>query len=113
MDPIGVGPLLRPDSRLWGSTGSGSGPVLEALRVALVQGPTSAVSGHFIHGAVPHQPPASPASTTVLLLRLFLAEALAGASTGHGAGSGPYLPVHPQEETVMDATVLEGGGVSL
>lgn len=81
--------------------------------MALVQGPTSAVSGHFIHGAVPHQPPASPASTTVLLLRLFLAEALAGASTGHGAGSGPYLPVHPQEETVMDATVLEGGGVSL
>lgn len=112
MDPVGDGPLLCPDSRLWGSTGFGSGPVLEALRMALVQSLTSVVSGHFVHGAVPHEPPATPASTPGPLLRLFLVEASAGASAGHDAGSWSYLPSHPQKETVMDTTVLEGGGFS-
>lgn len=105
MDPYGDGPLLCPDSRLWGSSGFGSGPVLEALRMASVPSATSAVSGHFIHGAVPHQPPAAPSPATGPLLRLFLVEAFPGASNGHDAGSWPYLPFHPQKEAVTGASV--------
>lgn len=98
VDPHGDGPLLRPDPGLWGSAGSGRGPVLEALWVASVQSPSSVVPGPFFHGAVPHQPPAAPTAATGPLLRLFPVEALPGASAGHDAGSWPDLPFHPQEE---------------
>lgn len=72
--------------------------------MASVQSPTSFVFGHFRHGAVPHQPPATPTSPTGPLLWLFLVEAFPGASTGDDAGSWPYLPFHPQKQEVTDTT---------
>lgn len=101
VDPSGYGPVLLSDPRLWGPSGFGSGPVLEALWMGSVQSPTSFVSGHFIHGLVPRQPPAAPGPTARPLLRLVLREVYHGASDCHGVGAWTGLPFHSQKEELM------------
>lgn len=101
VDPFGYDPVLLSDPRLWGPSGFGSVPVLEALWMGSVQSSTSFVSGHFIHGPVPRQPPAAPGPTTRPLLRPVLREVYHGASDCHGVGAWTGLSFHSQKEELV------------
>lgn len=56
------------------------------------------VSGHFLNGAVPREPPAAPGAPAGPLLPPVLHQICPGASDRHGAGAGPDTPAHTQEE---------------
>lgn len=106
VDPSGYGPLLRSDPGLRGPSGFGSGPALEARWLASVSGSESLVSGHIVHGAVPHQPPAAPRPATRPLLRLVLSQIRHSAAARRGAGAGTDSPFHSQKERVVETVQL-------
>lgn len=106
VDPAGYGPLLRSDPGLGGPPWFGSGPALEARWLASVSGSKSLVSGHIVHGAVPHQPPASPCPAARPLLQLVLSQIRHRAAARRGSGAGTDSPFHSQKERVVERVQL-------
>lgn len=105
VDSFGYGPVLLSDPRLRGPSGFGARSVLEARRIFSALGPTGFVSGHFLHGTVPRQPPAAPDPTTRPLLRAVLRQVHHSAAGRHGARPWTGSSFHKQKEEGLESVV--------